>query len=71
MASDEAIMRKEKTYLNKLNLALVQVRASTEYYVTFVSLNPIDFKAGMAASLANIHLRTCGVLENEPFAVRE
>lgn len=28
VASDEATMRREKTYLNKLNLALVQVRLS-------------------------------------------
>lgn len=27
VASDEATMRREKTYLNKLNLALVQVRS--------------------------------------------
>lgn len=31
VASDETTMRREKTYLNKLNLALVQVRRSPSH----------------------------------------
>ena len=30
IASDETTLRKEKTYINKLNLALVQVRITTD-----------------------------------------
>lgn len=33
VASDETTLRKEKTYINKLNLALVQVRASNLFSI--------------------------------------
>ena len=36
VASDEATLRKEKTYINKLNLALVQVRS-----MTVSAMNPV------------------------------
>lgn len=38
VASDETLARKEKTYLNKLNLALVQVRLQSPHFIIATDL---------------------------------
>jgi hypothetical protein len=56
VASDENTLRKEKTYINKLNLALVQVRSTIDllYLVTDIFFQ--DTQARMATQLAFVHL---------------
>ena len=52
-------MRREKTYLNKLNLALVQVGRSKvglrHCVLKYVSYRSADPEAGVATQLANVH----------------
>lgn len=48
VASDEVAMRKEKAYINKLNLALVQVRLTLGVLTEF-NCHPPDSQAGMAS----------------------
>lgn len=49
VASDETTMRKEKTFVNKLNLALVQVRfCGVEYYRCSCIISFPDLEAGVA-----------------------
>lgn len=55
VASDEATMRREKTYINKLNLALVQVCHLTLWRRVAFNAVSTDLKAGVAAQLANVH----------------
>ena len=70
VASDETVLRKERSYVNKLNLALIQVRD----YPLF-SNKPlhscIDIEAGMATQLADVHSRACCLVEDQPLLVRE
>lgn len=54
VSSDESSLRKEKSYVNKLNLALVQVRL-LPYMLVFVLICWLDFEARVAAQLANFH----------------
>jgi len=73
VASDEVAFRKEKTYINKLNLALVQVRP---HYVPARSgmltiVAHIDPQARMATQLAYLHHRTRRIIQDEPVSVRE
>jgi exportin-1 len=55
VASDEATMRREKTYINKLNLALVQVCHLILWRRVAFTAVSTDLKAGVAAQLANVH----------------
>src|ERR1700722_200508 len=58
IASDETTLRREKTHLNKLNLALVQVRyASFSSGILVHIIVRSDPQAGMATQLADIHHR--------------
>ena len=65
-------MRKEKTFVNKLNLALVQVRICfTECLCRSPILSSPDSEARVAAQLAIFHNRTCRVVQNQSLAMRE
>ena len=55
VASDEATMRREKTYINKLNLALVQVCQLTPLHRVALITAFTDLETGVATQLANIH----------------
>lgn len=72
IASDEATLRREKTYVNKLNLALVQVRPR-RHSVSSVHLkiSSLDPEAGMATQLADVHFRARGIFQDESLTVRE
>jgi hypothetical protein len=72
IASDETTMRKEKTFVNKLNLALVQVRfCFTACFCRSRILSSPDSEARVATQLAIFHNRTCRVVQNQPLAMRE
>jgi hypothetical protein len=64
VASDEVAMRKEKTYINKLNLALVQVYPSVFVNPSQLTSCVSDPEARVAAQLADVHHRTCRVIQN-------
>jgi hypothetical protein len=53
VASDESTMRKEKTFVDKLDLTLVQVRFHSlfNFFLQFL----LDFETRMAAQLAKLH----------------
>jgi hypothetical protein len=48
VASDETLVRKEKTYVNKLNMALVQVRRIWDYFRLASSFWSLDTEARVA-----------------------
>ena len=54
VSSDESSLRKEKSYVNKLNLALVQVRP-LPLMLVLVLICWLDSEARVAAQLANFH----------------
>jgi hypothetical protein len=55
VAADEATMRREKTYINKLNLALVQVCQRTPWRRVALTTASTDLETGVATQLANVH----------------
>jgi hypothetical protein len=55
VASDEATLRREKTYVNKLNLALVQVCQLFLWRHVALTAMPADPETGVATQLANVH----------------
>jgi hypothetical protein len=55
VASEETIQKKEKAYLNKLNLALVQVSTPDHLLCRFGSNTSADPQARMAAQLADLY----------------
>jgi hypothetical protein len=55
VASDEATLRREKTYINKLNLALVQVCQLFLWRRVALTTTPTDLETGVAPQLANVH----------------
>jgi hypothetical protein len=76
IASDEGRMRREKAYVNKLNLVLVQVRSDQEWGGrcdhTHADMDLVaDPQTSMAARLASVHPRNRRVLENQHLALRE
>lgn len=71
VASDEATMRREKTYLNKLNLALVQVWLSQLSLLVASSNGSVDPQTGVATQLADLHHGASGIVQDEPVALRE
>jgi hypothetical protein len=60
VASDEVTLRKEKTYINKLNLALVQVCTYTNGSEEFAGpIAILDIKTRVASQLAKFHSGAC------------
>lgn len=55
VAADEATMRREKTYINKLNLALVQVCQHTPCRRVALTTAFTDLETGVATQLADVH----------------
>lgn len=55
VASDEATLRREKTYVNKLNLALVQVCQPFLWRRVALTVTHTDLETGVATQLANVH----------------
>ena len=56
--------------MNKLNLALVQVRP-LPLMLVFVLICWLDFEARVAAQLADVHLRARRVVQDQPLPLRE
>ena len=54
VASDEVAFRKEKTYVNKLNLALVQVCVLSHIFYHLL-MELLDPQTRMAPQLAKLH----------------
>ncbi|KAE9400788.1 hypothetical protein BT96DRAFT_965198 [Gymnopus androsaceus JB14] len=67
VASDEALSRKEKTYLNKLNLALVQILKQEwpHNWPTFISELVESSKTNL--SLAENHMKVLSILSEDIF----
>ena len=67
-------MRKERSYVNKLNLALVQVCGSIPTSIRNLNVynnNVIDSEARMATQLAHIYSGACRIIKDKPHTLRE
>lgn len=72
IASVEAEMRKQKTFLHKLNLLLVQVRARLSKIPIVPCLwTAVDLETRLATAMANFYQGDCRLIEKLIIALRE